>query len=65
MPNRSESEEILEPQDAADASVTGEEEVANEEGLVVLPKHRLKRMKRMKMPILGLLCSDSQTPIFF
>ena len=31
VPNRSESEEILEPQDAADASVTGEEEVANEE----------------------------------
>ena len=31
VPNRSESEEILEPQDPADASVTGEEEVANEE----------------------------------
>ena len=31
VPNRSESEEILEPQDATDALGTGEEEVANEE----------------------------------
>ena len=39
---------ILEPKDATDAPVTGEEEVANEEAVMVLPKHRLKRMKRMK-----------------